>query len=179
MIKSLPASLFNPKKNDRFFLDTNIWISLYIPNYSSNKFLVNESVAFYNKIKASGAKIFTSSLILSEFSNVYITNCFKNYKNNNTTKSNITKKQFRQEPEYQKVISNLKVYLRQILKISEKIDDEFSVFDLKTFEIELEKFDFNDKYYLEVFGIKKNLIIVTTDADLLNHSRDGTVIKVG
>ena len=179
MIKNLPANLFNPKKTDKFFLDTNIWISLYIPNYSSNKYLVNESVTFYNKIKSSGAKIFTSSLILSEFSNVYIINCFKNYKNNNPTKINITKKQFRKELEYQNAISNLKVYLRQILKNSEKIDDEFSVFDLKTFEIDLEVFDFNHKYYLEVFGIKKNLIIVTTDSDFFNYSRDGTVIKVG
>lgn len=67
----IPLMSYEPKADDKIFLDTNIWLYLFCPigNYK-NEIIDQYSTVFY-KILKSGCRIYTTSLVISEFFNTY------------------------------------------------------------------------------------------------------------
>ncbi|MEA3450841.1 MAG: PIN domain-containing protein, partial [Bacteroidota bacterium] len=67
----IDINTYSPKASDKFFFDNNIWMYLYCPIGSYKEILVQKYSNLFGKILEVGAKIYVSSLVLSEFYNSY------------------------------------------------------------------------------------------------------------
>ena len=161
-------------KNQKFFVDTNIWIfQSYISGilFDENK---NEKSAAYSdfiqKVLDSGCQLFTSSLCLSEIGHVIEKKFFKIYKMENPS---VTLKQFRAITQKRnEIISIVKSIWEEINSLSTIID--FSV-TKKAGDNMLEKLqeaplDTYDAQYLLIMEDNKITNILTDDKDFRSVS---------
>lgn len=164
-----------PKASDKFFFDNNIWMYLYCPIGSYNKYSVKIYSDFFDKILQSRATIFVSSLILSEFYNSYSRLDFNIWKNN---EKKDYKKDFRPTQRYietSEIIVN--TIESRILGIAERIDDDFSSIQIDEINRKCNDLDFNDSYYIEL-SKKCACKIVTNDRDFLKISDNVDVLTI-
>lgn len=158
-------SYYQPRKDDKFFFDTNIWIYLYYPLGNYNKNIISKYSNFLKQILKNQSRVFISSIVLSEFINTYVRLEFNILKKKYPNKILDFKKDFRGTKKYRNVISDIKITLkRQILKFTQRIDDKFNKMDIDELLLDLENSDFNDNYYICLCEIE-NLKIVTHDKD--------------
>src|SRR4030043_2389463 len=70
-MKRIRVADYTPKSSDKFLFNNNIWMYLFCPigNYNAN--MQDRCSSFFGKILDAGAKIYVTSLTLSEFSNKY------------------------------------------------------------------------------------------------------------
>jgi len=164
-----------PNSDDKFFLDTNIWMYLYCSIGNYDEFVVAKYNEFYEKILNSNAQIFTSALQISEFFNAYCRLEYNIAKRNNPHLH--YKKHFRKSQEFKDLISYLKQIIQnRIFKNAIKLDDSFSTIDVGEIIKTGESFDFNDEYFVNMC-LQDSILIVSNDRDLITHDSNIKVIS--
>ena len=163
--------------NDVFLFDTNVWMFLFCPigNYKAQK--QKKYSSFFDKLVRNKGTIFINSLILSEFSNAYLRldyNLWKDKPENRTQQLDY-KRDFTQTQQFKETVGDVKIALKNILKITERCNDDFSSINFDRVLTNFGNTDFNDSYYLET-AQKNKWKVVTDDADYFNVSSNIEII---
>lgn len=162
------------RKSDILFFDTNVWINLFVPAKEETDKLTEKvrenASAFFKEVLESGAKVYTSSIVLSEFVNKYLRIMFAAEKAEYPVKygvKNAYKEVFRESKEYMDYLDEvLRMVELNILSVADKTEDAFSSFNLSNYQQRegREKLDFND-YCIEHICARRNYTLVTADTD--------------
>ncbi|WP_270599525.1 type II toxin-antitoxin system VapC family toxin [Clostridium baratii] len=176
MSKKIDLDSFIPKKDDKIFIDTNIWLYLFCPIGDYKKDIVNRYNDIFLKILKSKCAIYVTSLTLSEFFNTYSRIEFE-YKKKQTGQKNLKyKREFRNTTDFNVMVEEIiEIINNKILKYSTRINDEFNRIDLNNILISDDSFDFNDKYFAELCEAN-NIKVLTNDKDFLKISNKIEVI---
>lgn len=175
MVTIYRANEYVIQPDDKFLFDTNIWMYLHcsIGNYNAD--LVEEFSDLYSRIRDNENHIYTTSMLISEFLNTYSRLEF-NLTRKSDYKLKNYKKDFRNNPEYEKVFRNINLVVeKKILNSSSKLNDSFEEFDKRFYFSNELNSDFNDEYFCflaEKYGLK----IVTNDKDFLKLDYDISII---
>lgn len=164
------SSLYKISDNEKVFIDTNILIYLFSPDFVSSN---ERDIAQYSKILdillQKNAQIFISSVVVSEFVNRILR---IDYEKNKDVYPDF-KRDYRKSAKYKETLNLVLKELKKILQISHKINDAFSDFDLLSWykKDNNQNLDFND---LQIaFIIKKNnLKLLSNDSDFENFGID-------
>ncbi len=155
---------YTPLTHDKFFFDANIWLYLYCPMGNCRKTTIQNYDGFLKKVIQSKSRIFISSLILSEIFNRWLRLEFNMWKKH-FSKYVDFKRDFRNTTKYKETVSLIKTtVLGKIIKIAKRIDDKFNNISLDELFEQIEKFDFNDNYFLAMANLE-DFKIVTDDSD--------------
>lgn len=176
LIKDDSKTGYQPKENDRFLFDANIWIILYcqMGNHDAQKQRIYSD--FMKKVSQNKSAILISSMILSEFVNRYLRFEFNQMKNEPDKKHWDFNRDYKKTNEYLNTVSEIKhIIENHILKYSEKVDDHFNEIDCDCIFDEWREMDFNDCYYLNLARIE-GLKIVSDDAALRKTKLDITIV---
>ncbi|WP_420576741.1 type II toxin-antitoxin system VapC family toxin [Ekhidna sp.] len=160
---------YNPRFNESFFFDTNIWIYLHCPIASHNQAAQRAYSAFYKKIISGNFGLFVNSLVLSEYANAYLRIDFTLWKNEEGRHGASYKQDFVGTDRFNETVEDVKDELRVILKSTERMTDNFNAIDLDHVFTEFGRADFNDAYYLELAQMN-DWKIVTHDRDLFEDN---------
>lgn len=71
----MDVETYVPQDGDRYFFDTNIWLYFYCPVISISSYkktIISKYDGFLKKVINSNTTIYVSSLIASEFINVWL-----------------------------------------------------------------------------------------------------------
>lgn len=171
MSNIITISSYEPKKDEKFFFDTNIWLYLLCPVGNYNQAVVNKYNMFFSKIVLNKSIIYTSAMVISEFFNVYARIEFSIKQNSDPKKYKNYKNDFRNTKEYETFSAQVCGLIdAKILKYSIRIDDKFSTINKSNLLCQSSSYDFNDKYFVELCKDNK-LKIVTNDKDFF-HFKD-------
>lgn len=172
MTKIFDVTTYEPQASDILFFDANIWFLLFAPIGSYRKKDVDKYSDFLAKVFKNKSTIVVSSQILSELFNTHTRSEFKKSKYKNF------KKDFKPTRKYKDSINFMKSVIQsKILKYAKAINDDFNTINLTKLFKDLEKHDFNDKYYAEL-AKKNNFKIVTHDKDFKQFGNEITIITV-
>jgi len=149
--------------NDELLLDTNIWFLIYGPAKPGNPMAAVYSQAL-REMLAAGCRIYVEVLVLSEYVNRYA----RLQHNILTSNPGIDPdfKKFRRTSDFKSIAWDIAGDLRQILKLSERIENDLPQIDIDGLIEEFGKgdSDFNDQLLAELCK-RRNLKLVTHDAD--------------
>jgi predicted nucleic acid-binding protein len=106
------------------------------------------------------------SLIISEFINAFSKLDFNMKSKENPGKYKNYKRDYRDTEEYNKLLNVINSTVQKIMKYCCKINDDFINISLKDIFSNKNKFDYNDKYFIEM-AKSNNLKIVTNDSDFI------------
>ncbi len=159
-----------PSKEISFFFDANIWLGIFFPIADYNKKMYKIYSQFLNNLIKSNNRICISSLILSEIINYYLRFDFNILKSEKPEVYKVFKHDYRNTKIYVKTMSTIvDIINRQIMKLSNRISDQFDSINLKKLFNNIENSDFNDNYIINL--VKKNkLTLVTHDRDFKNST---------
>jgi len=156
---------YQPQNKDKFFFDTNIWMYLCCPLGNYERTVIRKYDGFLKKALLVKSSIFVSSLVLSEFFNAYTRLEFNILKGKDPLRYQDLKRDFRRTNDYKRLTVNIKMTVKtRILKVSKRVDDNFSNMDLEELFDNIEQSDFNDNYY-HILATIENMKIVTNDYD--------------
>lgn len=165
MSKITKISSYTLKEEDRFFFDTNIWLYLLCPIGQYRQQLVDVYNTFFLDILKKGCKVYTSSIILSEFFNTYSRIEFQIKQQQEPTKYRKYKKDFRNSQEFEVLSKEIcELIESKILKYSNKINDRFDTISLNDILVPNNNYDFND-IYLAQLCLREEIKILTNDSD--------------
>jgi len=165
-----------PDENNKYFLDTNVWLYLYCSVGNYNKQVIDSYNEFFGKILEANSKIYTTSMQISEFFNAYCRIEFNIMKSENSQIKDY-KKDFRQTEEFIEVIKELNLVINhKIMRNSNKLDDDFNNTPLEDLLYTDKDYDFNDEYFLNLCE-KNDLLMVSNDRDMLKTQRNVKVIS--
>ncbi len=153
-------SSYSFSEDDGFFLDANIWLSVYGPiAYRRSRTLIYANAI--RDIRKIGCFIFIDVLILSEFINTYAR---WEYKQSSLRRKRF--KNFRKNNAFVPIAKDIAVNAKRIIKQCRCYDSNFASIDIEALLTEFEKgnLDFNDQVFSELCKDKK-LILVTDDSD--------------
>lgn len=166
-MNKIDISTYTPKSTDTFFFDNNVWMYLYCPLGNHNPRYQTIYSDLFGKIMSVGAKIYVSSLVLSEFYNSYSRLDFNIWRNGETKDF---KRDYRPTQRFKDISQTIILSIEsRILGIADRIDDEFSTMNIEDISAKCEELDFNDSYYVELVK-KYDCKLVTNDRDFLNVS---------
>jgi len=147
-------------KDDRFFLDANIWLFVYGPMaYKKQKSQIYSTAI--RDIRTTGSLIFIDVLIISEFINTYA-----RWEHKQSASTGNTFKDFRKSADFVAIAKDIAVNVKRIIKQCQRCDSNFATIDIEAVLTEFEKgdLDFNDQMFSEICK-DKGLILVTDDKD--------------
>jgi len=160
------SSLYKISETDKVFIDANILIYLFSPDFVSSK---ERHIEQYSKILEillqKNAQLYISSIVISEFINRVLR---IDYEKNKDTYPDY-KRDYRKSEEYKETLKLVLKELKKILKISCQINDEFSEFDILNWHQKdnNQDLDFNDLHI--AFIVKKNdFKLLSNDMDFEN-----------
>lgn len=159
---------YSIKTGDVFFFDNNIWMYLLCPLGNFNEKKQKAYSKFLNYIQQRKNHIYVNALVLSEFSNRYIKLDYDIIRKSPEKAGlfNDYKRDFVGSKEYQSSVASIKIQLRNILKISQRCNDEFNSLNIDNILDVFTGIGFNDSYYAH-YAKYKNLIIISDDSDFL------------
>lgn len=159
----LNAQEYVPQKEDVFLVDANILVSFFTPFGDHDKTIGEQYEKFILRAHYN-SKLVVTSMALSELVYRNLKNKYEIYNRKNNT--GITYRDFRKIPEFSEELKRLETVVeRQVLRIMEKIDDDFEEIDvMRCFFGPSENFDFSDRYYVQL-AKKNNMKILTNDLD--------------
>jgi len=170
---------YTPSPNDTFFFDNNIWMFLFCPLGNYKQKPQQKYSSFLEKVKSANSMIFTTSMILSEFSNTYLRLDYELWKDDMGFHGAKFKKDYVGTDRYKETVGDIKPSLNQILKLAQHYPDDFNAIDIDKVLTHFRFIDFNDSYYIELCESNK-WVIVTDDKDFIkynNHSLDVITYK--
>jgi len=153
-------SSYSFSKDDSFFLDANIWLSVYGPMaYKRSRALIYANAL--RDIQKTGCVIFIDVLILSEFINTYA-----RWEHKQSSLQIEKFKDFRKNKVFVSIAKDIAVNAKRIIKQSQCCDSNFTSIDIEALLAEFEKgnSDFNDQIFSKICKDKR-LILVTDDSD--------------
>lgn len=165
---------FQPKFNESFLFDNNIWVLLFCPIANSELKKQKAYSLFLKDIKNKNNAIFINSLILSEFCNSWLRLEFNIWRKNFSEPKDL-KKDFKSTQRFKDTISEIKNAVRQILSATEKAPDSFNSINIDSILNNFGNCDLNDAYYIELAKTNK-WKIVTDDSDFLIFQSDLDII---
>ena len=124
---------------------------------------------FLRDVQSARASIYISSLILSEYINRSMRLGFKQWKESTQNLAADYKKDYRNTDDYKETLEVVKSEVKEIIKLCDKMPDNFNAINEDIVFNNMDQCDFNDAYYAEMCKID-NLKLVTDDADLKNIS---------
>jgi predicted nucleic acid-binding protein len=170
------VSTIIPTKDDKYFFDANIWMHLFcsVGDYFESN--VNAYNTFFQKVLEAGSKIYTTSMVISEFFNAYCRVEYGITKGNRSSSEYKYKQHFRKSEEFKDLTELLQnLVQKRILANSYRLNDDFDNMKIDLLFKEKKDFDFNDQYFIEL--CKEKLIkIVTHDKDFLEANDDIEII---
>lgn len=160
------SSLYKISEHEKVFIDTNILIYLFSPDFvSSNAMYIDQYSKILDILVQKNAQIFISSVVVSEFINRILRIDYEKHKEIYPD----FKKDYRNSQQYKDTLELILKELKKILKISQQLDDNFSEFDtFAWYKKDVNQdLDFND---LQIaFCIEKNnLKLLSNDQDFEN-----------
>lgn len=161
----LDITKYEPQPDDNFFLDTNVWISVFEPTGNARENAQSSYSSFLSKIFLANSKIHISSMVISEYINVLLRIDFNLWKDVNNSPYADFKKDYRKTTRYKEKSSMIATTLmKQILPKCIKLNDNFNKIKLNALFENLSDSDFNDLYIIEL-AKNNNLKIVSDDRD--------------
>ncbi len=164
------SSLYKVSENEQVFIDTNILIFLFSPDFvSSNERNIEQYSKILEILLEKDAKLHISSIVVSEFINRILRIGYEK----NRDKYPDFKKDYRNSSEYKETLKLILKELKKILKISHKINDDFDEFDiLSWYQKDINQdLDFND-LHIAYLVEKNNLKLLSNDSDFKNFGID-------
>lgn len=149
---------------DLFLFDNNVWMFLFCPIGNISKRKQQDYSRFLQSISSVNASIFVTSMILSEFANAYLRLDFDLWKKATKQYGANYKKDYLNSDRYKVISPAVISSIKDILKLAERIPDDFNSVNIDNVLSIFEEIDFNDSYYLELCRTK-SLKIVTDDKD--------------
>lgn len=152
---------------------------LFCPMGNYNKARQKAYSNFLQSVKSVGATIFINSLILSEFSNRYLRMDFEQWKKEQGVPDLDFKKHFIGTDRYKDTVTEIRQNVKAIMKICEKMSDNFNAINLDNVFTHLTEIDFNDSYYIEFVPLIRAKL-VTDDSDFIrykNHDLEVVTFK--
>jgi len=152
------SSIYKIDKKDKVFIDTNILIFLFSPDFvSSREYQVEKYSKILELLIVNNNELYINSLVISEFINRCLRIDFeKNFQDNNRTKN--FKRDYRNSDSYVKTLQIIKKEIKKFLKLNVKqIHDSFDKIDILEELEHLDKLDFNDLMIvksIETYGLK-------------------------
>ena len=160
------SSLYKISKNEKVFIDTNILIYLFSPDFvSSNEEYIEQYSKILEVLLQNSAQLYISSVVVSEFINRILR---IDYEKNKELYPDF-KQDYRKSQKYKETLNLILKELKKILKISCKINDSFSEFDLLSWyqRDENQNLDFNDLHIAFIVE-SNNLKLLSNDNDFEN-----------
>ncbi|WP_407508413.1 type II toxin-antitoxin system VapC family toxin [Elizabethkingia anophelis] len=178
MPKVYSVKEFNVKTNKTYFFDNNVWISLFAPLINSQKKKQENASNFLASILAKNSQIVLSSLIISEFANVYLRFDYEQWKKKNQNPTAHFKLEYKLSADYKIALEDVKALIRKIenLDITEKHPDNFNSINLENILSNFD-IDFNDSYYAHICE-NNNWILVTSDNDFDKLDISIEIVKI-
>jgi predicted nucleic acid-binding protein len=162
------SSIYKINKDDKVFIDTNILIFLFSPDFvSSKRHQIDKYSAIYGKLIENNCKLFINSHVVSEFINKCLRIDFeKNFQDKETSKD--FKRDYRESQRYQDTLSLVLKELKKFISLNvSQLDDEFGIFDIFENYKNNETSDFNDLIIAKIV-ISNNLKLLSDDGDFNN-----------
>jgi predicted nucleic acid-binding protein len=163
---------------EKLFFDTNIWYLIYGPKPirdDSQYQLTILRKRFYSdafkRIQENNCIIYTDSLIISEFINIYAKAILERYNWRLPANSKKRLKDYRKTDDFKSKVEIIISETKKIFKNSKKenVDLESMDFDFYLLEYKKCKLDFNDIIYSDICT-KKEFTLVTDDKDFKDYS---------
>ena len=176
MSVKIPLMSYKPNSDDKVFFDTNVWLYLFCPIGNYKKEVIEQYNMVFYKILKSGCRIYTTSLVISEFFNTYCRIDFKIKKKEDKSKYKDYKHDFRNTEEFNILAEDIcDIISNKIFKYAQKLDDNFNNMDMSNVLVADKNFDFNDKYFAQLCQ-DNNIKIITNDKDFLSLSNKVEII---
>lgn len=154
---------FKIGRQDKFFIDSNVWLYLYYPTVSgASKRVSDQYSELLNEILEKGNLIFTNLIQFSELINVIHHQEY--YDAVYRKKFQGKFKNFRESEKFSEAMNTAKLVTNQITKQTHLQTGMFTSDEMKTMVGSCDKADFNDIYFIEL-AKKENLHIITHDFD--------------
>jgi len=156
-------SRYSFSKNDRLFLDANIWLYIEGPNAGRGNVARIYGNALKNMMQA-GSLIVIDVLVLSEFVNSYAR---KEHRQSNWNPNDF--KGFRNSPGFQPIARDISNKVRKIVKRCERCESGFTQIDIENLMMVFQQAnrDFNDEVFVRLCK-REHLTFVTHDGDFAN-----------
>lgn len=173
-----PFKNFEPKASHTYLLDNSVLLYAFAPIGSYREDVQNHITSFITHAKGVSASIAITSLVLSEFYNVVFKDYFTEWRENpenaekqkNLNRTRILKELYRPSKEYREDIRSLSSSINQILKLTDKYNDEFNHLDVPKILSGCDHLDYNDSFFIELAN-RKQWYICTRDNDIINSSK--------
>lgn len=168
------SDIYKINKDDKVFIDTNILIFLFSPDFvSSEEYQVDKYSNLYGKLIEKKCELYINSHVVSEFINLCLRIDFnKNFQNKEKTKD--FKKDYRGTPQYNDTLSMILKQLNKFMKLNvSQIDDNFSHFDINSEYKKNNNSDFNDLIIARNV-IDNKLKLLSDDSDFSDYSEINT-----
>jgi len=155
-------------QNDRLFLDANIWLLLYGPQYNPGDPRVIAYSAAIKSILAAKCQVFIDVLILSEFINRWTRFAYNVLPE---MAHPTTFKDFRKSQAFVRVAQETAVACRKVMAGCVPLESGFETLDAAKLvsDYETAQFDFNDQVLASLCETRQ-LKLVTDDADFSDQN---------
>ncbi len=168
------STIYNISSDDKVFIDTNILIFLFSPDFvSSKEYQVDKYSKIYELLLQNNCSLYINSHVVSEFINKCLRIDFdRNVQDENRTK--IFKEDYRGTQRYKDTLKTILKELKKFLSLNvTQLNDNFSNFDiLEEYEKNLIA-DFNDLIIANNV-IENNLYLLSDDGDFSSYEQINT-----
>lgn len=168
------SNIYKINKNDKVFIDTNILIFLFSPDFvSSKKYQIDKYSTIYGKLIENNCELFINSHVVSEFINKCLRIDFeKNFQDEKRTQD--FKIDYRESARYKETLFLVLKQLKKFINVNvSQLDDDFMNFSIFDEYKDNEKSDFNDLIIAKNI-ISKDLKLLSDDGDFNNYSEINT-----
>lgn len=169
------SNIYKINKNDCVFIDTNILIFLFSPDFvKSQDYQIDKYSSIYAKLVENNCKLFINSHIVSEFINRCLRIDFeKNVQD--TSRSKKFKTDYRGTSAYKKTLTIILKELKKFMSINvTQINDNFKNFDIQKECKISNSLDFNDLIITRNV-IDNKLKLLSDDQDFHNYPEINTL----
>lgn len=174
MILDLNKCSFAP--GDTILVDANILVLVFCPLGNVRQHAANSYLNFLRRVKSQGVELRISSLILSEFANVWIRLDFEDFLDANRQYGKADFKAiYRPSKEYRDAIKDISTTYKSIRAFVDPISDDFeTIGGEKLFKSN--GVDVNDAHLIELAQLSKAAIL-TDDSDFGNAPQHVKIIS--
>lgn len=170
---------YNPIKGKEFLFDANIWLPLCWPEWNKGHHEQTKILSlFLDKCIRAKCKILLPAVIVSEIINRIYRDEWDSY---GKMHGEIKYKEFRKTEDAKNITTDIQqVFISQLIKLQEqgiveKVEDNFSEFNISQAIQNLNQRDFNDSIILQICE-SHDVCLVTDDSDLLKASDTITIL---
>ena len=154
--------------NNAYFFDTNVWMFIFAPIAGTKKKKQSVYSSLLKDIQSRNATIFISSLVLSEYINAVLRMGFKQWKRVTGNVNADFKRDYRNTNDYQTILEDAVLQVKEILKVCVKRPDDFQIIDIDCILASMNQdADYNDIYYIKDCE-KHKMKFVSDDSDIQN-----------